>query len=173
MFKLETDRLILRELTLGDLPATREIVCDEQTMYAWTRAWSEQENLEGLQKQLKNYSDDGYGRWAVVLKETGKVIGICGLQWCETDKDRVPEIGYLFNRAYWNRGYATEAAVACKNYAFGTLDFGEVFSLIKYDNLASMSVAIKNGMLVRGRYVTRYNGVDMPHYIFSARRKEQ
>ena len=77
MFVLETKRLILREMTLEDLPATREIVCDEQTMIAWNGAWSEEENLEGIQKQIRGYREDGFGRWAVVLKETGKVIGIC------------------------------------------------------------------------------------------------
>jgi RimJ/RimL family protein N-acetyltransferase len=172
MILIDTDRLVLRELTMDDISATREIVCDERTMYAWTRAWSEQENLDGLRKQLKNYKEDGYGRWAVVLKETGKVIGICGLQWCETDKEKVPEIGYSFNRAYWGRGYASEAAVACRKSAFDILKFNEVFSLVKEDNLASMNVAIRNGMLVRGRYVTRYNGMDMPQYIFSARRAD-
>ena len=76
-------------MTLDDLPATREIVCDDQTMYAWNGALSEEENLIQLQKQMRGYHEDGFGRWAVVLKETGKVIGICGLQWCETDQDRV------------------------------------------------------------------------------------
>ena len=170
MIVLETERLTLRELTLDDLPATREIVCDEQTMYAWNGAWSEEENLAGLQKQLRGYSEDGFGRWAVVLKETGNVIGICGLQWCDTDRDKVLEIGYLFNRAYWHNGYATEAAVACKRYAFDVLGYEEVFSLVRDTNIASMNVAIRNGMLARRRYVKQYKGEEMPHYVLSAKK---
>jgi len=167
---LETERLKLREMTIDDLSAMRDIVCDEQTMYTWNGAWSEEESLGGLQKQIKGYREDGFGRWAVVLKETGKVIGICGLMWCDTDKEKVLEIGYLFHRAFWHNGYAAESAIACKKYAFDVLGFGEVFSLIRDNNYAAMNVAIRNGMLVRGRYTKHYKGEDMPHYIFSARK---
>lgn len=166
---LETGRLILREMTLDDLPSTREIVCDEQTMYAWNGALSDEENAEQLQKQLRGYREDGFGRWAVVLKETGKVIGICGLQYCDTDRESVLEIGYLFNRAYWHNGYAAEAAIACKQYAFDVLHVHEVFSLIRDTNIASMNVAIRNGMLIRRRYIKIYKGEDMPHYVFSVK----
>ena len=173
MFRLETGRLIMREMTMEDLPATREIVCDEQTMYAWNGAWSEEENIEGIRKQIRGYREDGFGRWAATLRETGRVIGICGLQWCDTDKDRVLEIGYMFNREFWHNGYASEAAIACKRYAFDVLKHNEVFSLIRDNNFASMNVAIRNGMLVRGRFIKHYKGEDMPHYIFSARRADE
>ena len=167
---LETKRLILREMTIDDLSAMREIVCDERTMYAWNGAWSEQEALAGIQKQIKSYRENGFGRWAVALKETGKVIGLCGLLWCDADKNRVLEVGYLFHRSFWCKGYAAEAAIACKEYAFTILGFDEVFSLIRDNNYAAMNVAIRAGMLVRGRYTKHYEGEDMPHYIFSARR---
>ena len=170
MTHISTERLILREMTLNDLQSTGEIVCDEQTMYAWNGAWSEEENLENLRKQIRGYSEDGFGRWAVVLKETGKVIGICGLQYCDTDTDRVLEIGYLFNREYWRNGYAAEAAIACKRYAFDVLAVHEVFSLIRDTNIASMNVAIRNGMVVRRRFMKTYKGEVMPHYVFSVKR---
>lgn len=76
--KIETDRLILRELSIDDLPAMWAIVDDDATMHAWNGAWSEEENLEGIEKQLLSYKENGFGRWAVVLKETGQVIGNCG-----------------------------------------------------------------------------------------------
>jgi RimJ/RimL family protein N-acetyltransferase len=167
---LETERLILREMTIGDLSAMWEIVGDDETMYAWNGAWSEQENIDGLEKQICGYLENGFGRWAVVLKETGRVIGMCGPMWWDTDADRVLEIGYLFNRAFWHNGYAAEAAIACKRYTFDVLGYDEVFSLIRDNNYASMNVAIRNGMLVRGRYTKHYKGEDMPHYIFSVRK---
>jgi len=172
MVILETERLILREMTLDDLAATREIVCDEQTMWAWNGAWCEEENLAGLQKQIRGYREDGFGRWAVVLRETGKVIGICGLQWCDTDEDTVLEIGYLFNRSFWHNGYAAEAAIACKRYAFDVLKVNEVFSLVRDINIASMNVAIRNGMTVRRQYMKHYKGEDMPHYVFSVSKND-
>ena len=170
MIILETERLLLSEMTLDDLPATQEIVCDEQTMYAWNGAWSEEENLAGLEKQLRGYQEDGFGRWAVILKETGTFVGMCGLQWCKTDRDTVLEIGYLFNRAHWHKGYAAEAAIACKHYAFDALGFDEVFSLVRDMNIPSMNVAIRNGMTIRRRFVKHYKGEDMPHYVFSVRK---
>ena len=170
---LETERLILRELTLDDLAATRAIVCNEQAMQSFNGAWSEEENLAGIEKQLRGYHENGYGRWAVVLKDTGALIGTCGLQRCETDRDSVLEIGYLFNRAYWGNGYAAEAAIACKRYAFDVLNVDEVFSLVRDTNLPSMNVAIRNGMLVRRRFIKHYKGEDMPHYVFSVKRSDE
>ncbi|MEZ7872414.1 MAG: GNAT family N-acetyltransferase, partial [Eubacteriales bacterium] len=85
------------------------------------------------------------------------------------DGRQVLEIGYLFNRLYWSRGYAAEAAGACRGYAFDKLGAAEVFSIIRDSNLASMNVAIRNGMLARGRFTKHYRGVDMPHLIFSVK----
>jgi RimJ/RimL family protein N-acetyltransferase len=167
---IETERLILREMTFEDLSALREIVQDEQTMFAWNGAWNEDETVEGLEKQISGYRENGFGRWAVDLKETGRTIGICGLMWWDTDKDHVLELGYLFNRGFWHNGYAAEAAIACKSYAFDILGFDEVFSLIRDNNYASMNVAIRAGMLVRGRYAKHYKGEELPHYIFSVRK---
>jgi len=167
---LTTERLLLRELNRGDLAESRAIVCDDETMYAWNGALSEDENVARLEKQIRGYREDGFGRWAVILKGTGAFTGICGPQWCETDRGRVLEIGYLFNKAHWGNGYAAEAAIACKRYAFDVLGASEVFSLVRDTNLPSMNVAIRNGMLIRWRFTKHYRGVDMPHYVFSARK---
>jgi RimJ/RimL family protein N-acetyltransferase len=167
---LETERLLLREMAAEDLPQLAEILRDEQTMYAYEGSMSETETKEWLDKQLIRYKEDGFGLWTVVLKDTGKMIGQCGLSWQYADGKRVLEIGYLFNRTYWNRGYAIEAAKGCKRYAFDTLNAGEVYSMIRDTNLASMNVAIRNGMLVRGRFVKHYRGIAMPHLIFSVKR---
>ena len=75
-------------------------------------------------------------------------------------------------RAAWHKGYATEAARACRDYAFQVLGFREVYSIIRDSNLASQAVARRNGMAVRGSMVKHYYGLDMPHLIFSVRRDE-
>jgi RimJ/RimL family protein N-acetyltransferase len=98
------------------------------------------------------------------------MIGQAGLTWQTIGDAKVLEVGYLFNRAYWGNGYATEAAVACKRYAFSVLHANEVYSIIRETNIASMNVAIRNGMLVRSRFVKHYRGVDMPHVVFCAKR---
>ena len=76
----------------------------------------------------------------------------------------VLEIGYLFRRDCWHRGYATEAARACKAYAFEKLEAEEVCSIIRDINEASKRVAIRNGMMKTDVWTKHYRGVDMPHF---------
>jgi RimJ/RimL family protein N-acetyltransferase len=169
---LETERLTLRRLTIEDLPALNAIVCDDETMYAFEGAWSEEESMAGLQEQFDHYEKYGYGRWAAVLKSTGEIIGICGIQWWDAGGRDVPEIGYLFNKRFWHNGYALEAAIACKHYGFEHLGFDELYSTIRDTNTASLNVAIRNGMVIRNRYIKHYRGIDMPHYALSVRKNE-
>ena len=166
---METERLILREMEPSDLSALCAILRDNQTMYAYEGAFSQEEAQAWLDKQLNNYLRDGFGLWAVVLKSSDGMIGQCGLTRQMADGHEVFEIGYLFNRLHWHMGYAAEAARACREYAFDRLGAAEVFSIIRDSNLASMNVAIRNGMLVRGRFIKHYRGVDMPHLIFSVK----
>ena len=63
--------------------------------------------------------------------------------------------------------------MACRDYAFDVLNLDEVYSIIRDSNLASQAVARRNGMAVRGSFVKRYYGLDMPHLVFSIRRKDR
>lgn len=160
---VETERLYLRELNQNDFEALCKILKDEQTMYAYEGAFCDAEVQEWLDRQILRYQKWGFGLWAVVHKQTGEVIGQCGLTmqpWRDTE---VLEIGYLFQRAYWHKGYATEAARACKQYAFAVLGADQVCSIIRDTNTASQRVAIRNGMTAAGTWTKRYKGVDMPH----------
>ena len=119
---LETERLSLREMTRDDLPALRAILQDPVVMTAYEGAFSEEEVEQWLVKQQLRYAHDGFGLWAVLDKVTGKMIGQCGLTMQDANGRQVVEVGYLFRRDHWHRGYATEAARACKRYAFDVLD---------------------------------------------------
>lgn len=165
---LETTRLTLREMTQNDYPALATILQDEQTMYAYEGAFNDTETQKWLERQLARYQTDGFGLWAVILKSSGEMIGQTGISWQDVEGERVPEIGYLFNRAFWYNGYATEAAMACKEYAFNKLDFKEIYSIVRSTNIASMNVAIRNGMIIRNHFVKHFRGVDMPHFLFGA-----
>jgi RimJ/RimL family protein N-acetyltransferase len=79
-------------------------------------------------------------------------------------------VGYLFQKAYWHNGYATEAAIACRDYAFEKINADEVFSIIRDNNIASQNVAKRNGMTIKDTFVKHYRGIDMPHYLFSVKR---
>lgn len=170
---LETQRLVLRRMEEADLPALRKILQDADVMYAYEHAFSEEETVSWLNRQLERYQQNGFGLWAVVLKENGEMIGQCGLTIQNVPQGEVLEIGYLFQKAYWHRGYAAEAAVGCKRYAFDVLRADEVFSIIRDSNIASQNVAKRNGMKERGRFVKHYYGIDMPHILFSVRREEE
>lgn len=163
---LETKRLLLRQMIQDDLPALCRILQDEEVMYAYEHAFSDAEAADWLNRQLQRYKDDGFGLWAVILKESGELIGQCGLTMQDIPEGRVVEIGYLFRKDCWHKGYATEAAMGCKEYAFDTLDVSEVYSIIRDDNIASQNVARRNGMALCGQFTKHYYGIDMPHLIF-------
>ncbi len=166
----ETKRLYLREMTHSDLPALCLILQDDATMYAYEGAFSDAEAREWLDRQRSRYQAWGFGLWAVILKETDEMIGQCGLTMQPWKDTQVLEIGYLLNRAYWHQGYATEAAEACKKYAFETLDAAEVCSIIRDTNLPSQQVALRLGMMKTDTWIKHYRGVDMPHYRYLIRR---
>lgn len=165
---LETERLYLREMNQKDFKALCSILQDEAVMYAYEGAFNDDEAQEWLDRQLARYQTYGFGLWAVVLKETDEMIGQCGLTMQPWKETQVLEIGYLLNRQYWHKGYATEAAKACKQYAFEVLNADEVCSIIRDTNIASQNVAIRNGMSKTDTWTKHYRGIDMPHYRFTA-----
>ena len=168
---IETERLYLREMTLSDLESLSMIMQDEETMYAYQGAFTDKETRQWLERQLARYEKYGFGLWAAVLKETDEMIGQCGLTMQPWKEREVLETGYLFRRAYWHRGYATEAAISCKEYAFSQLNADEVCSIIRDTNIPSQKVALRNGMIRSdGPWIKHYRGVDMPHYLYSVKR---
>lgn len=167
---LETERLYLREMNQSDYEALSKMLQDEDVMYAYNGAFSDDETQEWLNRQISRYHEYGIGLWAVILKETGKMIGQCGLTIQNWENREVLEIGYLFQKAYWHKGYATEAAKACKEYAFTKMNADEVFSIIRDINTASQKVALRNGMMAIDTWVKHYRNVDMPHDLYCVKR---
>jgi ribosomal-protein-alanine N-acetyltransferase len=167
---LETERLYLREMKQSDYAALCKMLQDEDVMYAYEHAFEDAEAQEWIGRQIKRYNDYGFGLWAVILKETDEMIGQCGLTMQDCNNKQVLEVGYLFQKAFWHNGYASEAAIACKKYAFENLNADEVFSIIRDTNIASQNVAKRNGMTVSDKFVKHYYGVDMPHLVFSVKR---
>ncbi len=170
---LETKRLYLREMCQSDYHSLCKILQDAEVMYAYEHAFSDAEVQAWLDNQLRRYMKNGFGLWAVILKETGEMIGQCGLTMQPCFEREVLEVGYLFQKAYWHKGYASEAAIACKEYAFQSLGAQEVFSIVRDSNLASQRVAWRNGMTEKGRITKHYYGTDMPHIVYSVRRGEE
>ena len=95
---------------------------------------------------LDHYAQYGFGLWAAILKETGELIGDCGLTMQNIDGEKLPEIGYHIHKKYWRRGFAREAAQAVRDWAFQTTDFDALYSYMNSTNVASYRTAMANGM---------------------------
>ncbi len=157
--KLETDRLILRELTMNDVDALYEILSDPVSMQHYPQPFTREKTTGWIAWNLENYKTYGFGLWAAVRKETNLFIGDCGITMQNINGSLEPEIGYHINKAHTGKGYATEAARACRNYAFDTLGLSKVYSYMKYTNLASQKVAQKNDMKLLAELPDEVNGI--------------
>lgn len=150
----ETERLILRAWAFEDADALFEICRDAEVMrHIGTRQPYRRvdEAKAFLDWAVAYQNENGFCRWAVVEKQTGKIIGSCGF----ARRKRVDiELGYLFARRVWGNGYATEAARACLEYGFAALDFRRVIALTDIDHAASQKVLEKIGFRRRG--IERY-----------------
>ncbi|MHC5373656.1 GNAT family N-acetyltransferase [Enterococcus sp. LJL120] len=168
-YVLETPRLRLREWQPGEELELSKFLADPEVMYAYEHGFSEAEVKNWLQWNLTSYQENQFGLWAMELKAIGEIIGECGLTSQQVAGKNYLEIGYHLQKSFWGHGYAIEAARACKEYAFEHLT-NEVVSIVRDTNLASMNVAIRNGMLVRERFSKDYYGLKMPHYLFSVKK---
>lgn len=147
---IETERLILRELREEDFEALFSVLADSDIMRHYPYTFDEKRVRNWIAKNRARYGVWGFGLWAVVWRETGEMIGDCGLTVQEIDGAFCPEIGYHIAARFQRRGIASEAARAVRDWAFEKTPFQELFSYMKADNLPSRAVARKNGMrLVR------------------------
>ena len=152
--QLETKRLLLRPMLPSDFDALLLIFTDPKVMDAFTHPPFTPEQMQRwLQRNLDHQNEHGYGLFSVILKETGELIGDCGLE--QMDDMKAAELGYDFRSAFWNQGYATESARAVREYAFDVLHLPHLVSLIRAGNLASKRVAEKVGMILEEEF-TRY-----------------
>jgi RimJ/RimL family protein N-acetyltransferase len=165
----ETERLIIREMVQSDLDALCKILCDEEVMRAaYESAFSVEEAQNWMNRHFKRYAEYGFGLWAVVLKGTNEMVGQCGLTMQSWREKELLEIGYLFQKAYWHKGYATEAAIACKEYAFSVLNASSVYSIIRDTHIASQNVAVRNGMKIIDKITKNFRYVDMDFFLYCA-----
>ncbi len=134
------------------------IFTDAKVMAAFNHPLFTSEQMQRwLNRNLEHQNEFGYGLFSVILKETGELIGDCGLE--QMDDMNAAELGYDFRSSFWNQGYATEAAIAVRDYAFDVLGLPQLISLIRVGNLASKRVAEKVGMGLYNelsRYGTQY-----------------
>lgn len=166
---IETERLILREYTFDDFNILFEIVSDPETMQHYPAPFDRQRTRDWIAWNLENYETYGFGLWAVVRKESGELIGDCGITIQNIDGEMLPEIGYHIHKKYWRRGFAKEAARAVRDWAFYNTQYDTIYSYMKYTNVGSYSTAIAIGMTKVKEYPDKKNGMS---YAYAIRREE-
>ena len=142
---LETPRLVLREMSSGDLDFVAELLAHPEVMHFWPKTYTRVEAEEWIRRHAERYARDGYGYWLALDKISGQPIGQAGLLAQQVDGVAEIGIGYMIHRPFWRQGYATEAAAHCRDYAFGTLGKERLIVLVRPENVVSVKVAGKIG----------------------------
>ena len=143
---IETERLILREMCASDYDALYAVLADSDIMCHYPYTFDEGRVRGWITKNIERYRIFGFGLWAVVLKSDGEMIGDCGLTIQNINGALKPEIGYHIRKDCQRKGYAKEAAVAVRDWAFSNTPFLVLYSYMKSANTASSSPARSVGM---------------------------
>lgn len=138
---LETERLRLREMTMDDFDALYAVLADPEIMQHYPYAFDEGKVRGWIRRNMDRYRTFGFGLWAVCLKESGEMIGDCGLTMQTIGGIIRPEIGYHIRRDMQRKGYAAEAASAVRDWTFEHTPFREIYSYMKYTNEPSARTA--------------------------------
>ena len=155
---LETKRLLLREMDLGDCDALFRVLGDPETMWHYPYAFDGQHVRDWIERNMDRYRKDGFGLWAVCLKDTGEMIGDCGLTMQDIKGEILPEIGFHIRCDRRREGYAKEAARAVRDWAFRNTDHAALYSCCKYTNEPSFRTAGSIGMRFDCEYPDKING---------------
>ncbi len=164
---LETSRLCLREMSQDDLDFVAAMLADPDIMRYYPKCYSRDEAAAWVQRQMDRYARHGHGLWLVSEKATGRPVGQVGILVQNVRGVDEKEVGYLIHRPFWRRGFATEAAAACRDYAFTALRRQRVIALVRPENVPSQGVARKLGMRLEPGIV-QHGG--FAHIVFSVSR---
>lgn len=142
-FILETERLLLREFSIQDAESFYQLNLNPEVIkYTGDPPFESIQDAKTFLEHYDAYSKTGYGRWAVIHKETNTFLGWCGLKY---HKEGYVDLGFRFFQNQWGKGYATESAKACIEYATSSLKMNELIGRVMPENKASIRVLEKLG----------------------------
>ncbi len=151
MVVLETDRLILREFEERDAEHLYLLNLDPDVIkFTGDKAFKDIEEASVFLKNYKQYQEYGFGRWAAIKKESNEFIGWCGLKYSKEINEH--DLGFRLFKKNWNKGYATEAAIACIKFGFNTFKIKQILGRAMKENQSSIKVLIKSGMQFSHNY---------------------
>lgn len=160
--KLETDRLILREIHLDD---TEAIFCcwmqdEEVSKYMWWRASNDiNKAKEFVEFEIGNLENDKWNRWIIVLKNTKEIIGTCLIFF--NHEEAHWDISYNLGKKFWGNGYMTEAMGIVVKYAVEVMKIKEISTVYAIENQASGHVLQKLGFQIVKEVPYECNGGDI------------
>jgi [ribosomal protein S5]-alanine N-acetyltransferase len=165
---LETPRLLLREMSPADLDFVAAMLAHPEVMRYYPKCYSRDEAAVWIERQMRRYARHGHGLWLAIEKATGEPVGQVGLLIQRVHGVEEKEVAYLIHRPFWQRGFATEAGRAARDYAFDVLNRQRVFALIRPENVPSIAVARKLGMTEEPDRI-QHSGFE--HIVFSVARR--
>lgn len=158
---LETERLILRQLTDNDVDAVFALRKDAEIMRFIRKPQKSREEAESWMRLVSSrWESEKIGFCAVIKKESGEFVGWCGL-WRLKESGEI-EVGYAVAQNFQRKGYATEAAEACLAYGFNQLNMRKIVAVTRPENEASRRVMEKLGMKYDG--LGKFYGAKLTHY---------
>lgn len=163
---LETERLILRELTPEDVERVFALLSDPITMQFWPKPFDREGAESWLKRAITSYRENGFGRYAVILKSSGDFIGDCGLMRSEVNGVLENDLGYIIDHRFWRKGYGSEAAKACLDYGLQVLKMKRIVANMETKHLASKAVAVKLGFRMEREFLNLKNR-NLPTYLLS------
>lgn len=159
---LETERLTLRPIDESALDAFAPFMADPEVVrFIGGQTFGRDEVELRLGVMRERFGRDGFGQFLIVRRDDGEILGRCGFlvwnvpDWTITTRadavgDYEIELGWMLGRQFWGSGYATEAALAVRDFAFGELGLERLISLIAEENVASAAVARRLAMEIEG-----------------------
>ena len=195
---LQTPRLVLREFAPQDADALVLVLSDPETMRYYPAPYDPAGVEQWIERNRRRYQDDGVGLWAMLLKPTPlksnsgdaknpdltaggsaastragapaphELIGDCGITCQQVEGECFYEIGYHLRRDFWGQVLATEAACACRDWAFTHLKTERLISLIRPENLRSRRVAERTEMI----FWKEVNWRGLPHCVYCIERAQ-
>ena len=150
--KLETERLVLREIVPADVEAIFRIFSDEETMQYWScRPFKSVDQARSLIEKITRQVQDGTGiHWAITLRGSGQLIGKCGFnEWRKVH--RRGDISYIVAREMWGKGLVREALSAIIDYGFHRMNLHSIEAGVTPGNSTSVRILEKLGFSLEGR----------------------
>jgi RimJ/RimL family protein N-acetyltransferase len=142
-----TERLLFRTVAMNDVSWWMEYINSAEAIRFMPFAVGSEADCQAfIERALERHATDGSGLHAVIERDAGRPVGMIGLLTQVVDEVDELEIGYHLVPSAWGRGYATEAAIACRKFAREHRCAPSVISLIDHQNIASQAVARRNGM---------------------------